>query len=89
MKNYYLFVKFFLSFSTNLLSNLTLFDYFLGSSISDVCISSEYAQVSRASSRAIVFDISPLPRNGAYAPRFKSSTFMGVVFAETVRDKPT
>lgn len=25
----------------------------------------------------------------AYASRFKSSTFMGVVFAETVRDKPT
>lgn len=24
----------------------------------------------------------------AYAPRFKSSTFMGVVFAETVRGKP-
>lgn len=28
------------------------------------------------------------PPDEAYAPRFKSSTFMGVVFAETVRDKP-
>jgi len=30
-----------------------------------------------------------LPPDEAYAPRFKSSTFMGVVFAETVRDKST